>query len=95
MIYTKEKRKWRKSVKFGYSERILWYKCCVCQKNSRATIPWYRRVWFIWAGIQKKTNYFYKYFALIDDNYSRNKVVYGVCSKECLNMFYLGNEEVK
>lgn len=89
-MYNKEWKSWRKIATrvTGYGEheeRVLWTKCCVCQKVTRASLPWWKRVIFIRTSFDFKSTF--KPFI------KGQWAIWGVCSEECLNMFYLGNEE--
>jgi hypothetical protein len=88
-MYNKEWRSFRRSAlekrkDYSDTERVLWTKCCVCQKVTRANLPWYKRVIFIRSPFAFESTF--KPF--IQGRWA----TWGVCSDECLNMFYLGNE---
>lgn len=88
--YNKEWKSWRRSAlekrkEFSDAERVLWTKCCVCQKVTRANLPWWKRVRYVRSDWELEG--FYKPF--VRGMWS----IWGMCSDECLNMFYLGNDQ--
>jgi hypothetical protein len=88
-MYNKEWKSWRRSAigkkDYDETERVLWTKCCVCQKVTRANLPWWKKVTFIKSPFDFKS----AFKPFITGRWN----IWGVCSDECLNMFYLGNEE--
>lgn len=87
IYYTGEVKSWRKTAptEAGTEPRHLWIKCAVCDV-TRVTHPWYKRVRYVRAENVDS------HFTPMAIKYNGSRV-WGMCSDECLNMFYLGNEK--
>lgn len=87
MIYTDEYKSIRFSVKAGIT-KVLWVKCPVCS-TTRATLPWWKRIYFVKSNhsFGNPPKYHFESFCITE-----RTLIWGLCSDECLNMFYLGNE---
>jgi len=90
--YTQDFKSWRRNVRIqaGIGDSVLWTKCCVCKKVTLATLPWWKRVRYVrgMCGTGQST-----FYAPVNIRYNGTRI-WGMCSDECLNMFYLGNEEI-
>lgn len=89
--YSKEWKSWKRRFYNKDSTKgdkhVIWTKCAVCDTIS-ATFPRWKRVTYIKASTRYMKALDIYYPVLYADPYN---YYWGVCSKECLNMFYLGN----
>lgn len=92
--YIDEWKSWMKKARpRPYVKHVLWDRCCVCKNKTRANMPWWKPAIFIKAYSSyttKDISFYYETFVSSSDC-----KIWGVCSKECLNMFYLGNDNEK
>lgn len=94
MRYTKDWKSWRREVRvesFYKYNRCLWTICCVCKTVTLARFPWWKRLRLV-RGVAPMRSAFFRPFGVSS---SSDACIWGMCSDECLNMFYLGNEDSK
>jgi|ERR1035438_5620906 hypothetical protein len=93
--YSADFKSWRRKFKeggiLGTGDHFLWTKCCVCKTVTLATFPRWKRLRIVKAKkpYGEFITCFYTPFIHLAFEYN---VYWGMCSDECLNFFYLGND---
>ena len=93
--YSDDFKSWRRKFKeqgfLGSGHPLLWAKCCVCKTVTLAKFPRWKRLRVVCATkpYGEFLKCFYVPFIHLRNEYN---VYWGMCSDECLNMFYLGND---
>jgi hypothetical protein len=89
--YSKEFKSWRRRFKVFINEYYIWTRCCVCNTVTLAKFPKWKRLRVVCA--KKPYGEYIKCFYVPFIHEALEYTVYwGMCSDECLNMFYLGND---